>query len=435
ERTEILQWMSPVNFFERQADVFSTWQPGTGSWLLSSPGFREWETATGKTLWCHGMPGAGKTVLASLVVNHFESRAQKENIGVACMYLNHKEIASHTPSNLLGALWRQLVWGKPILESARAVFRNHKERETKVTLDEVQAVLISALAPYAKVYVVVDALDEYAEAQRGNLLRNLGTLGDSVNIMIASRPHIEPDYTIFPGLQSLEIRATQEDIRHYIKAQIATSEKLSKHVRARPELRDQIESEILANVDGMFLLAKLHVDSLTGKNTIKAVRVALHHLPKSLSHTYDKAMERIDEQSQDDKELAYLTLTWVANAKRLLSVRELQEALAIEPDTTTLDSDNMLDISIALSVCAGLVTVDQTASVVRLIHHTTQDYLNGIQPQRFPVAQTEITSRFLTYFGFEEFSTLPKKKDEQDELILEHPLLGYGQYWLSHAVG
>ncbi|KAJ6494525.1 ankyrin repeat-containing domain protein [Mycena sanguinolenta] len=435
ERTAILKWMSPVNFFERQADVFSTWQPGTGGWLLASSEFRDWENVTGKTLWCHGMPGAGKTVLASLVVNHLELRAQKENIGIACMYLNHKELGAHTPSNLLGALWRQLVWGKPIPESARAVFRHHKERDTKITLDEVQTVLISALAPYAKVYVVVDALDEYAEAQRGNLLRNLRSMGDSVNVMITSRPHIEPHPTIFPHLKSLEIRGTQEDMRHYITAQITTSDKLSKHARTRVQLRDEIESEILANVDGMFLLAKLLIDSLTTKNTIKAVREALHHLPKTLQHTYDQAMERIDQQSEDDKELAYLTLTWVANAKRLLSVRELQEALAIEPDTTTLDPDNTLDISIALSVCAGLVTVDETASVVRLIHHTTQDYLDHIQPQRFPQAQTEITSRFLTYFGFEEFSTLPKKKDEQDKLILEYPLLGYGQYWLSHAAG
>ncbi|KAJ6530005.1 ankyrin repeat-containing domain protein [Mycena vulgaris] len=437
ERTAILEWMSPVNSFERQADVFSTWQPGTGRWFLASPEFREWENAAGTTLWCHGMPGAGKTVLASLVVNHLEHRAQEENIGVACMYLNHKEIETHTPRNLLGCLWRQLVWGKPIPATARAVFRHHQERSTKITLDEIQTILLSSLAPYSKVYFVVDALDEYPEAQRANLLRYLRstTKNGSVNIMITSRPHIGPDSTIFPRLQSLELRATEEDMRHYINIQISTSNKLSKHVSARPELHNEIESKILDNVHGMFLLAKLHIDSLTGKNTIKAVRQALHHLPKNLRHTYDEAMERIDHQAEDDRELAYLTLTWVANAKRPLSVRELLEALAIEPNTTSLDPDNMLDMSILLSVCAGLVTVDETASVVRLIHYTAQDYLDSIQSQRFPEAQMEITSRFLTYFGFEEFSTLPQKKVEQDELILEHPLLGYGQYWLSHAVG
>ncbi|KAF8175952.1 hypothetical protein K438DRAFT_1486854, partial [Mycena galopus ATCC 62051] len=163
ERAAILEWMSPVNSFERQADIFSTWQPGTGGWLLASPEFREWENAAGKTLWCHGMPGAGKTVLTSLVVNYLEHRAQQENIGIACIYLNHKEIDSHTPRNLLGCLWRQLVLGKPIPGTARAAFRHHQERNTKGILDEIQAALISSLASYYKVYFIVDALDEYPE--------------------------------------------------------------------------------------------------------------------------------------------------------------------------------------------------------------------------------------------------------------------------------
>ncbi|KAJ7117123.1 hypothetical protein C8R44DRAFT_571521, partial [Mycena epipterygia] len=101
--------------------------------------------------------------------------------------------------------------------------------------------------------------------------------------------------------------------------------------------------------------------------------------------------------------LAHLTLTWVANAKRPLSVGELQEALAIEPDATSLDPDNLLDISIILSVCAGLVIVDKTASIVRLTHYTTQDYLDNIQSQQFPDAQMEITSRCLIYLSFQEF--------------------------------
>ncbi|KAJ7117114.1 hypothetical protein C8R44DRAFT_626942, partial [Mycena epipterygia] len=179
-----------------------------------------------------------------------------------------------------------------------------------------------------------------------------------------------------------------------------------------------------------FLLAKLHIDSLTTKNTIKAVKEALQQLPKDLRHTYDEAMERIDHQGEDDRQLAHLTLTWVANAKRPLSVGELQEALAIEPDAMDLDPENLLDISIILSVCAGLVIVDKTASVVRLTHYTTQDYLDSIQSQRFPNAQTQITSMCLTYLSFQEFLTLPDKYDyrEMRRLVQEHPLLEYSQY-------
>jgi hypothetical protein len=130
-----------------------------------------------------------------------------------------------------------------------------------------------------------------------------------------------------------------------------------------------------------FLLAKLHLDSLSTKNTVKAVRDTLNRLPKDLDRTYDEAMERIDHQNEDDRQLAHSVLTWVAYAVRPLLVNELREALAIEPGAESVDPDNLLDTDIILSVCAGLVIVDEVMSVVRLIHYTTQEYMHTIQPR------------------------------------------------------
>ncbi|KAJ7718964.1 ankyrin repeat-containing domain protein [Mycena maculata] len=366
------------------------------------------------------------------VVNHLESRAD-ESIGIACLYLNHKEAESQTPQNLLGSLWRQLILGKPIPAAVHTWHTHHHERKTRITLDQLHKILTSSIAQYQQVYLIIDAVDEYPEEQHTVLLRYLSAFGSSTNVMITSRPHIEPEPMLFPNLAMLEIQATKNDMLQYIDTQISTSIRLSKHVRARPELYEEIRSKILSHVDGMFLLVKLHINSLARKNTVKAVREALHQLPKDLYHSYDEAMERIDHQGDDDKQLAYQTLTWVANAKQPSSVTELQAALAIEPDSTALDADNLLDIGIVLSVCAGLVMVKETASVVRLMHYTTQEYMDHIQSQRFPNAHTEITSRCLTYLSLEEFLTLPPAPDPK--LGSKYPLLDYSQYCLSHAVG
>ncbi|KAJ7181443.1 hypothetical protein C8R43DRAFT_1229329 [Mycena crocata] len=169
----------------------------------------------------------------------------------------------------------------------------------------------------------------------------------------------------------------------------------------------------------MFLLAKLHIESLATKNTVKAVREALKRLPADLDRTYDEAMERIDHQSVDDRELAHLVLTWVANTLNPLSVAELCEALAIEPHTTALDPDNLLDIEIVTSVCAGLIIVDEAMSVVRLIHFTTQAYFNKIQSIRFPHAHKTIASACLTYLSFTEFSNIPHWKCETNFSLAE----------------
>ncbi|KAJ7113601.1 hypothetical protein C8R44DRAFT_596213, partial [Mycena epipterygia] len=355
----ILDWITPLNFFQRQADIFSAWQPGTGEWLLSDPKFSKWKSGPREILWCRGMPGAGKTVLSSLVVNHLRVQVWDSNTGIACIYLNHKETEAQTPTNLLASLWQQLVVDESLPLAVRELYTHHCTRNTKPSLNEVSGLLTAAVVRQSKFYFIVDALDEYPENQRNILLKHLSLLqGPTTSIMITSRPHITVE-PFFSDFQNLEIRATENDIREYVDKHIQSSTRLSKHVRTRPELQHQILTKIINNVQGMFLLVKLHTESLTTKNTVKAVQTALHHLPTDLKDTYDEAMYRIRSQNEDDKQLALLALTWVAYAKRPLSVAELQEALAIETDSTTLDPDNLVDISIALSACAGLIIVDE----------------------------------------------------------------------------
>ncbi|KAJ6517627.1 ankyrin repeat-containing domain protein, partial [Mycena vulgaris] len=441
EKKEILDWITPLNFFQRQDDIFSTWQEGTGEWLLADLQFKNWESGSDKILWCRGIPGAGKTVLSSLVVNHLRAQFRNTDIGVACIYLNHKETDVQTPVNLLASLWKQLVVDTILPPAVHDLYKHHRTRDTRPSLAEVSEILKFTVAQHSRVYLVVDALDEYFENPRNILLKALTQLPmATTSLMFTSRLHITLD-GFFPDLPSLEIHASDNDIRHYVEQQIQISSRLSRHVQKRPELRNEITSKIASNVQGMFLLAKLHTESLATKSTIRAVRDALQNLPTDLKHTYDEAMHRIHSQNKDDKELALQALTWVAYAKRPLSVGELQEAMAIEPDGTTLDADNLLDINIVLSVCAGLLIIDEAMSVVRLIHYTAQSFFDNIGPVQFPNADTWITSQCLTYLSFDEFSNINEfsnipwhqKGERIPKLLRAHPLVAYSQHFLLHA--
>jgi hypothetical protein len=75
-------------------------------------------------------------------------------------------------------------------------------------------------------------------------------MGATVNFMIASRPHITPDSSL-PNLDTLEIRANEDDLRRYVDAQIQMSRRLTKHVQTRVNLREEIHSNITCSVDGM----------------------------------------------------------------------------------------------------------------------------------------------------------------------------------------
>ncbi|KAJ7071594.1 ankyrin repeat-containing domain protein [Mycena amicta] len=447
ERAKIIDWLSPINFFQRQADISRLRQEGTGDWLLEDTRFAEWKADSGGTLWCRGMPGVGKTVLVSIVVDHLKT--QFPSAGVACIYLNHKETEIQTPSNLLASLWRQLVFGKIISAQSRVrqIFQQHSEMHTSPSLGEIQEVLRSVVAEWSKVYIVVDALDEYPEDERTVLLKHLTTIHPTVSLLLTSRPSINLDVSP-PHLSTLEIRASDEDIRKYLEEQIQRSSRLSLHVKNRPELRDEITTKIQGIADGMFLLARLQIESLATKTSIKALREALQNLPKDLTKTYDEVMGRINEQNDDDKKLALAALSWVANAKRLLTVAELREALAVEPGAKSLDPDNYSDIGIILSACAGLLVVEPKAAAdrkffldgeesptVRLVHYTAQRYLESL----FPDAHTEITRVLLTYLTFDELYG-ESNFYGQDEISLylkgiPRALLRYCPYCLLHAVG
>jgi hypothetical protein len=155
-----------------------------------------------------------------------------------------------------------------------------------------------------------------------------------------------------------------------------------------------------------FLLAQLHLDSLIGKKSIKAVRVALENLPagsKAYDHAYNNAMERIQGQLSDQEELAKQVLSWITCAKRPLTTEELQHALAIEIGEAELDKDNITPIEDMVSVCAGLVIVDEESRIIRLVHYTTQEYFERTQKKWFPTAEADITTICVTYLSFTVF--------------------------------
>lgn len=45
-------------------------RPETGKWLLESSQFKGWEKSKGKLMWLHGIPGCGKTIMTSTIIDH-----------------------------------------------------------------------------------------------------------------------------------------------------------------------------------------------------------------------------------------------------------------------------------------------------------------------------------------------------------------------------
>ena len=192
-----------------------------------------------------------------------------------------------------------------------------------------------------------------------------------------------------------------------------------------------------------FLLAQLHLDSLADKTSPKAIKNALRALPQgsdALDRAYDQAMKRIDDQEPGFRQLADQVLAWITHAERPLTIVEFQHALAIEEGEPELDRENITDIEELVSVCVGLVAVDQETKIVRLVHYTTQEYCRRIRMQRFPNARKTIAAACLIYLSFdvfaEECSVTYHRRDDFESRLQQNPFLEYAAlYWSSHACG
>jgi AraC-like DNA-binding protein len=188
------------------------------------------------------------------------------------------------------------------------------------------------------------------------------------------------------------------------------------------------------------------MDSLIGKRSPKAIRVALrtlqkeskasiHDSAKALDQAYEQAMKRIEGQVADSYTLAKQVLSWITCAWTPLTTLELRHALAVEMNESELDEDNLPDIEDMVSVCAGLVTIDQQSDIIRLVHYTAQEYFERTQELWFPNAQNDLTRTCVTYLSFDAFETgfCPTDQDFEERLHL-NPLYRYAaQNWGGHA--
>jgi hypothetical protein len=81
-------------------------------------------------------------------------------------------------------------------------------------------------------------------------------------------------------------------------------------------------------------------------------------------YAYKDAMERINGQVQDQEDLAKQVLLWITCADRPLATTELQHALGVEVGESGLDEENLPEIEDMVSVCAGLVTIDEESGII-----------------------------------------------------------------------
>ncbi|KAF3934683.1 hypothetical protein ABW20_dc0104875 [Dactylellina cionopaga] len=244
---EILNWLTPDDYGPQHSDFYNRRQAGTGQWLLDNQKYQNWRSKGG-ILFCHGIPGAGKTILTSIVIEDLKTWISNspENIGIAYLYCNFKQESGQKIGNLLASLLKQLAQRQSSLPPAvKKLHQKHKYERTRPSEKELTDSLQIVASTYSRTLIIIDALDEcHCQAE---LLSELFKLQEHYGACVFATSRPVPDILDrFKENTNLEILADDEDVRKYLDGQIATSGK-----RLLLKYREYIKDEITKKVCGM----------------------------------------------------------------------------------------------------------------------------------------------------------------------------------------
>ncbi|PGH09587.1 hypothetical protein GX51_00693, partial [Blastomyces parvus] len=402
ERQTITEWLTPVDYAPRQNDFISQRQDGTGEWLLQSDKFRQWVREPKQTLFCPGIPGAGKTIITSIVVHDLHRRFQDDpSVGIAYLYCNFRQQQAQKAVDLIANILKQLIqWQPSVAEVVKDFYNLRKRRDYRPFLSELRSILHQIAASYQRIFIVIDALDECGASFDGRemFLQEIFNLQTKTNASIfATSRFIQEIEEKFAGSIRLEIRASDTDVQKYLDEKLPNCSIL---ISEDMSLQKEIKTKIAKAVDGMKAIKQTLQELETTSNAPND-----NEKSKALDTAYQHAMERIRGQSPDHTDLAMRALQWIVCSKRQLTSVELQHALAIEPNTSELDTDNIAPIQLTVSVCAGLVIASDKDETIHLVHYTTQKFFEHSWKNWFPNAHTDLMKACVTYLSFEIFET------------------------------
>lgn len=221
----MLKWLTPVDYALQHNDYIRRRQPGTGQWLLDSVEYQSWLNTSKQTLFCPGIPGAGKTIMTSIVIGDLCKKFHNDTtVGIAYIYCNFKRKHEQTLEDLLLNLLKQLAQSQSSLPHiVKGLYDRHQQKRTRPLFDEICEALHSAVAMYSSVFIVVDALDECQTSDdcRTRFLSEIFRLQaqHGANIFATSRINDEIA-KVFIGATSLKICARDDDVGAYLNERI-----------------------------------------------------------------------------------------------------------------------------------------------------------------------------------------------------------------------
>ncbi|KAK0450512.1 uncharacterized protein EV420DRAFT_1274625, partial [Desarmillaria tabescens] len=376
------KWLEPLNSEAKLRGVRERRQLETCEWLRGHDQFVSWYSA-GSLLWLNGIPGNGKTVLASFVIDHLKKSVTSEEI-VLFAFADFQDVRSTDVVVLLRTLLAQLldhckpedfVEDMDFTELEKTMHRHHADRPK--FLQYLSELLEKASEPWKRVFIVIDALDECVQKNRREsiaAIRKLAYAGSKISVFVTSRG----EQDIVDVLSSVptislgdETERVQDDIQRLIEDKMNTSHLSLKHFHE--SVRTRITLTLLEKSKGMFRLIDCQLESLAKAKFESDIDEILQNLPADLNSMYERILQSVEEEGQRAVKIVQRTLWWLVGSHRQLRLAELMEAVTIEAGNYSPNTDlELLSGKHLLEMCSSLVRHNTKTNILVLPHASVQ---------------------------------------------------------------
>ncbi|KAK7948523.1 uncharacterized protein PG986_009409 [Apiospora aurea] len=461
---QVLAWLNPVMAFEdKHQDCRRNLVSGSCDWIMGKPEYKHWHS-DGGLLWVTGIPGAGKTILASWAITQLlKSRT------VLYFYCEARTELSRNATNIISTLlWQLLKCNEDLLDH----FTDGYGLGGSPNMSTMKPILHRVLQLRPGITIVVDGIDECATKARQEICEMLISLPCTTQALVFSRDIgdirdiLLKDQHIKQAT-NLEITTmdTEADIKHYIAGAISSLPNMDQSAA------HQITNAIQRKAQGMFLWVHLVVRQIqNGCLDLEDQLEAIEDMPNSLNELYDGVLRRIHAESTSQAiRQSRVILQWLTCAQRPLRLYEIAAASKLTPnrlDERCMPGRSLFGEEEIAKVlrrrCGTLVriSVTESRSTISLVHETAKAFL--LRYEGSSVAYKEmlvdatLTHAFiarscLTYLCYEnlEFAPFQQQRTSGNEPItvtrdllqlrfqsyLEHNhLLEYATtYWADHV--
>ncbi|KAF2649992.1 hypothetical protein K491DRAFT_721180 [Lophiostoma macrostomum CBS 122681] len=139
----------------------------TCQWMLQQQEWLDWVANSIRSIWIQGIPGAGKTVLISFLVEQVTAVCYSSPGSSICLYYycSYRAVGDQTTSFMRWIVSQLCREAEHIPKCLMLLYR----RNTQPTVDILKNVLEDILAQYDNLYIFLDAIDECDT--RSDLLR------------------------------------------------------------------------------------------------------------------------------------------------------------------------------------------------------------------------------------------------------------------------